>query len=65
MLETELLDHIEKTAHRQEWSGLSLPQAREWYQKNVTIEDRLLPPNENPYLRRLYSAGINTTVRHP
>lgn len=65
MLETELIDHIEKGKHREEIRALpDIKAYREYLSKNFTIEERTIGPYEQPWLRNVRSLGIETRMRH-
>jgi len=64
MLETELLDHIEKTNHSEDFRNLDMIEYRRWLENNILVEDRTIGPYEAPWLKNVRSFGIETRVRH-
>jgi hypothetical protein len=64
MYESELLDHIEKISHRDEFKGNSIEEYRKWFSENFKVEDRMIPPGQQPWLKEVHSFGIETRIRH-
>lgn len=64
LLETELLDHIERINHADMFRNLSVADYRTWFQTNIIVEDRTVGPYDSPWLRDVKSFGIETRTRH-
>lgn len=60
MLENELIDHIEKRAHSEDFRNMDVEQYRRWFQQNIRVEDRIAPPAAQNWFRNINSLGIQT-----
>jgi hypothetical protein len=59
--EAKLIDHLERD-HVDVFRTLTVTAWREWLMRNTKVEDRLLPPSANPWIRRQYSVKIQTGI---
>ena len=59
--EAKLIDHLE-SEHADAFRRLSVDEWRDWLKQNTKVEDRPLPPNANPWIKRQYSVRIQTGI---
>jgi len=59
--EDKLIDHLEKE-HAYENRRLSVEGWHERLKRHTKVEERLLPPGANPWIRRQYSSKIQTGI---
>jgi len=59
--EANLIDHLERD-HVDVFRALSIGAWRDWLMQNTKVEDRLLPPSANPWIKRQYSVKIQTGI---
>ncbi|TMI47721.1 hypothetical protein E6H15_00950 [Candidatus Bathyarchaeota archaeon] len=59
--EDKLIDHLEKE-HADLNRRLSVDGWHDWLKRNTKVEERLLPPGANPWIRRQYSSKIQTGI---
>ena len=59
--EDKLIDHLEKE-HAYENRRLSVEGWHERLKRHTKVEEQLLPPGANPWIRRQYSSKIQTGI---